>query len=1088
MSGLKLHTSNRLERLADKLTDLISTPLASPFEKETIVVQSKGMERWLSMEIARRCGVCANIRFPFPNGFVYEIFKETIPDFTETSSYDPRIMAWKIMDLIPSLIQNHAFRTLKNYLKNTKDLLKRYQLAERIADIFDQYLLFRPEMIFKWEKGEENHWQAMLWRELVKRDDGRHRAALGKAFFELLERPDTRIECLAERISVFGISALPRFHMQVLAAISRFTQVNLFLMNPCREYWGDIFSGKDMAKATVKAGNQGLSVEDLHIEKGNTLLASMGKLGRDFFRLINDFSFEESEYFERPEGNNLLSYIQSDILDLRDIQEEVCEKRVIDINDGSLQIHSCHSPMREMEVLRDRILDLLEKNPDLHPRDILVMAPDIETYTPYIQAVFDTPASYTEGIPFSIADRTIRNEGSIIEKFLAVLDLCGSRLGASEVITILESPAVSRRFSLDESDLDSVRRWVRETGIRLGIDGQSLADMGLPGLEDNTWKAGLQRLLLGYAMPGKGERIFRGVLPYDDVEGADASILGRFAEFTDRLFTQVRSLEGIHTPCEWSDILKKLIDELFMPDETSEKEFLTIGRTLNDLYEIEKVSDFSGKVDIKVIRCFLKQNFEKEGFFSGFITGGVTFCAMLPMRSIPFKVICLVGMNNDAYPRQTRQLGFDLIAKYPQPGDRSRRDDDRYLFLESILSAREILYISHAGQSIQDNSLIPPSVLVSELLDYVEQGFEIQGHRSLDSIFIKHRLQAFNPEYFKNNGGLFSYSRENLQAARCMQETRHAPVPFISKGLSEPEEEWKNIDIGDLISFFRNPAKYLLTRRLNIYLDERRLVLSDTEPFDLKGLERYLLEEDLVKRRFKGCNTRDIFHITRASGLLPHGTVGECIFEDLIAGAEGFVIKTTEYMQGPVLSPLSADLGISGFKLTGIIDGFYEGALILYRYARIKPKDRLNAWIHHLVLNCLRPDGYPQTTMLVGLRTGQDDRKWSSFKYMPMPAEASEGILSQLLDKYWQGLTQPLHFFPESSWEYVRKRIQKNKSEGDSLESARSIWIGNEYMPGSGECEDEYYRLCFGNMDPFDSEFQRIGEEILLPLMDCEEE
>ncbi|HEN21015.1 MAG TPA: exodeoxyribonuclease V subunit gamma, partial [Desulfobacteraceae bacterium] len=966
MFGLGLFTSNRLEILAEKLAELISTPLGSPFETEIVLVQSKGMERWLSMEIARRCGICSNICFPFPNAFINEIFSEIVSDLPGKSSYEPGIMAWRIMEVLPSLIQKPAFNPLRAYIKNVPDLLKSYQLAERIADVFDQYLLFRPEMIFRWENGEENHWQAMLWRELVKEGGERHRAALAKALFEALERPETSIRCLPERISVFGISALPRFYIQVFSALSKFTQVNIFLMNPCREYWGDIFSDRDMARAAMKTGGHNPEIEALHIEKGNSLLASMGKLGRDFFSLINEFPFQESELFIDPGNNSLLSCIQSDILDLRDIQDESHNKRAIDTNDFSLQVHSCHSPMREMEALRDQILNLLDNDPDLDPCDILVMAPDIEAYTPYIQAVFDTPAGYMDSIPFSIADRTFRNEGTTADLFLAVIDLCGSRFSASEVMTLLESPAVQRKFGLGETDLEEVRRWVQGTNIRRGIDGKSLAELGLPEFEENTWNAGIQRLILGYAMPGQDEKMFAGILPYDHVEGSDASTLGRFAEFLDRLFLHVRSLKITRTLSEWYDILEKLFDDLFLPDEASEQEFQTIRSTLRNLKDTERISGFYGTVDVKVIRYFLMQNFEKEAFFSGYITGGITFCAMLPMRSIPFKVICLVGMNNDAYPRQTRQTGFDLIAEYPRAGDRSRRDDDRYLFLESILSAREKLYISHVGQSIQDNSIIPPSVLVSELLDYVEQGFEIPGENILENIVTKHRLQAFNPEYFMENGRLFSYSQENLNAARCILQERNPPAPFLSRDISTPEEDWKSVDIEDLTSFFRNPARYLLTRRLNIHLDDNISMLSDTETFDLDGLERYQLEQDLVKRSFNGCNIKDFRIIMNASGKLPHGAVGECLFEDISGDIERFVRNTTDYMKGTPLDPLDADLNQSGFRLTGRIQGLYEKYMILYRYAGIKPKDRLNAWIHHLVLNNMKPFGYPQTTMLFG--------------------------------------------------------------------------------------------------------------------------
>ncbi len=1080
---LRLFTSNRLEILADTLAEVLSKPLASVLDEELIVVQSRGMERWVSMQLAQRHGICANYRFPFPNAFVHDIFQKIIPDLPERSPFDPKIMTWRIMKLLPSCIRKPGFESLSAYLGDTQRNLKRFQLSERIADTFDQYLLFRPEMIFKWEDGEENHWQAVLWRELIKKTGTMHRAALGKAFLKATEESPTTIHGLPERISVFGISALPRFHIQMLEAISRFSQINLFLMNPCKEYWGDILSDWEMKKTIARKGKRDLAFEELHLEKGNSLLASMGVLGKDFFDLVNEC--EEFPSFKNSGEDNLLSWIQSDILNLRDRHQGLDAKEMIAPNDNSIQVHSCHSPMREIEVLHDRLLDMFETDSDLLPRDILVMTPDIETYAPYIQAVFDTPADASRKIPFSISDRSIRKEGEIINTFLAILDLLGSRFTASQVFAILESTAVHRKFDIMEADLTLVRKWLTDTRIRWGIDSKDRSQLGLPPFTENTWKAGLERLILGYALPGQDENMFNDILPYDDIEGNNASVLGRFLDFTEQLFAHVTSLGQPRTLNQWSTILTELLEKFFMPDEDTEREMQVIRHTLNDLGDMQKMADFDEEIDINVIKWHIRNFLEIEGFGFGFITGGVTFCAMLPMRSIPFKVICCVGMNGDAYPRQAKPLGFDLIAKHPKPGDRSRRNDDRYLFLEAILSARKILYISYVGQNIQDNSIIPPSVVVSELLDYIEQGFTISGKKILDHIFTKHRIQAFSPEYFKKGKKLFSYSEENCQAAQCILEAREAPISFISKGLSNPEEEWKTVDLNDLSTFFANPSRFLLNKRLGIHFEERALILEDREAFDVKALEKYLLNKKLLEKKLEGENLKDFFPTVHASGQLPHGTPGECIFEELSQGVESFVEKTKPYIQETILEPLEVDLNISGFRLTGRINPIYPERLLQYRYARVKVRDRLNVWIHHLTLNSLMTDTYPRTSMLAGLEPDKSrEAVWIAWEYSPV--ENSKEILGNLLNEYWAGFINPLHFFPETSWMYAHTMLKKNKSEEDALNSAHRIWEKTDY--NRGECEDPYYQLCFGNTDPLDSEFRRIAEEVFRPFLEHQKE
>lgn len=1086
MAGLRLHTSNRLEVLADQLAGVLETPLASPLDPEVILVQSRGMAHWISMQMAHRLGGWANGRFPFPNQFVHEIFQRLFPGLPQKSPFEPKIMTWRILKLIPLLIRKAGFEPLRGYLKESPGHLKHFQLSLRIADLFDQYLLFRPEMIFNWEEGQEDHWQALLWRALVEECGNHHRAAWGRQLFEAIRASSSAgIQGLPERVSVFGISVLPRFHMEMLSGLARLTQVNLFLMNPCREYWGDILSDWEMTKKTVHSSKGDLTPEDLHLVKGNSLLASMGTLGKEFFDVVNDFSLDTSSCFVNPEKANLLSHVQSDILNLRDAQAETRKKRGVMADDASIQLHSCHSSMREIEVLHDQLLHMFESNPELLPKDILVMTPDIETYAPYIQAVFETNSDDEKRIPFSIADRSIRRESTVADAFLAILELEGSRFGANEVLAILESSTVQRKFSLTDNDVERIRSWVRDTGIRWGIDEKSRTELGLPAFAENTWRVGLDRLLLGYAMPGHDEKIFRGILPYDFVEGADSSILGKFCEFAERLFRHTASLKAPHTPDEWAALLLSTLDAFFLPDEHSEREMQVIRQRLNDLTDIVESAGFDERIDINVIRWHLAQSLEAESFGFGFITGGVTFCAMLPMRSIPFKVICLVGMDNDAYPREPTPLGFDLIAAHPRPGDRSRRKDDRYLFLEAMLSARNKFYVSYVGQSIRDNSLIPPSVLVSELMDYIEQGFEIPGKNILTQITTTHRLQAFSPEYFKDNQNLFSYSKENFEAAKSMLRTHRDPAPLITQGLSEPEEGWKTVELGELCSFFSNPIRFLIQKRLGIYLEEEDTVLEERERFELKGLEKYMLEQRLVKEALEGRDLGRHLTLTKASGRLPPGTPGEYTFEKLSRGAEHFAENIKHHIEAATLAPLDVNIHSGDFRITGRLEMIYPEQLIQYRYARVTPKDRIRIWICHLALNSIIADNYPRTSMLVGSapqNTGEPE--WAAWEYPPV--KNSEEILGTLVEKYWFGLKMPLHFFPKSSWAYSVAHLEKDKPPCDALQTARNTWAGNDYA--RGECEDAYYRLCFRNTDPLDLEFEKTAIEIFRPLLEHQRE
>ena len=492
-------------------------------------------------------------------------------------------------------------------------------------------------------------------------------------------------------------------------------------MNPCREYWGDIVPDRGMHTSSPGGDPEELTAGELHLNRGNALLASMGRLGRDFFDLVTEFPCEEFEAFEDPPPP-LHAHLHS--IRHPESRGQGIRCRTPRPRRPPRREHSNPTPVTapcvKWKCSTTGSCTCSSTTPELLPGDILVMAPEIETYAPYIQAVFDLPADDPGRIPFSIADRNAGSESDLIDTLLKVLDVCCGRFGVSEVCTVLESPVVLRKFGLQDADTSSMERWIRDSRIRWGIDAAGRAHMGLPSLKENTWEAGIERLLLGYSLPGNGERMFEGILPYDHVEGDEARVLGKVAHILTLLFELSRSLASPRTLSEWSRELTALLDRFFMPEEGGERALRLLQSAIMRMATLEESSGFHGTVDIRLIRWYLETHLLREGFGHGFITGGVTFCAMLPMRSIPCKTVCLVGMNYDAYPRRSHPLDFDLMAGHPKPGDRSRRNDDRYLFLEALLSARKTLHISYTGQSVQDNGVIPPSVLVSDLLDYLE--------------------------------------------------------------------------------------------------------------------------------------------------------------------------------------------------------------------------------------------------------------------------------------------------------------------------------------------------------------------------------
>ena len=1087
MDRLFLHTSNKMEILVNQLAEILINPLDNPFIPENIIVQSKGMERWISMELSRIHGICANYQFPFPNAFIYNIFENIIPDELPLNNQNKHAvtffqrdnMAWHIMKILPELIVKNEFYSLKKYLEDGNEL-KRYQIACRISDTFDNYILFRPEIILGWEKGrDDDNWQAILWREIKSTFKIKHSALLGNILLNRIKQKQIKNDNLPQRFSIFGISSLPPFHIRILMSLSLLCEVHIFLLNPCKEFWNLIKTDKE--KIIIEKQYPETSVADLHIEKGNTLLASSGKLGRDFFNLIyniiDEYSLNwiDNQYFEEQLNNNLLEYIQEDILLLRDRGHKDNQK-IIKSEDRSVVIHSCHSPMREVEVLYDQLLYFFQKDPELTPQDVIVMTPDIHEYAPYIQTVFESPNSDDTRFLFSIADQNMQNENTIADTFLKILNLSKSRFKSSQILEILECSYVRVKFNIEDKQIEIIRKWIEDTKIRWGIDEDNREDLKLPGFKENTWQSGLDRLLLGYAMPSENDEIYKNIIPYNEIEGESSKILGNFMLFFDLLNSMCKKYNIKHTIDDWVKILLKTLKEFFNADNQSERDIKAIYDIIIELKNVylDSLSYLDNEIiDISVIYYYLKKKFEKKISGYGFLTGGLTFCAMLPMRSIPFKIICLIGMNDNAFPRSSTQLGFDIIAQNPKLGDRSQRNDDRYIFLESLLCARKKLYISYVGQSIIDNSLLPPSVLVSELISYIDQGFRFINNKTkiIERICVKHHLHGFHKDYFQNNEKYFSFSKNNYNACKILYRNENFNEQneriFLNNKLDDIQET--TLKFEDLIFFFKNPAKYFLNKRFGIFLDDDPKSVDEKEPLILSRLEEFFINKELLNHIISDLDPEKYYYNFKIKGELPHGNPGKYCFNNLKNNITGFAQKLHQFVNCE-RQIVKIDIQLNCVKLIGSLNVFKNKGLVQYRYAKVKAKDFISFWINHLILCSINDEKYIRSSILAG----KDDF------YRIDIVENSKEILEKLYKLYKKGNTQQIHFFPETSYAYAENFINGN-SEQKCISKANNVFQGNDYS--EGESFDKYIQLLFKNYNPIDDDFINISKEFFMPLL-----
>ena len=1071
-----VHRSNRAEELVRVLAEVVATPSGDPFAPECIVVQGRGMERWLSLELARRHGVWANPDFPFPRHLVLRALDAVLgPPAADGDLFEPESLRWAVARLLPELAEAPAFAPIRRYLADDERGIKRVQLADRIARCLDQYVVFRPGMVLGWERGADDHWQAQLWRRLVGTYGGAsHMAARATAFFTQV-RAGARPQSFPHRVSLFGLSTLAPLYVEIFAALAAHVEIHLFVLSPSQHYWGELRSRRDALRDALRHGASGASIEaQFPAVEGHPLLASLGRLGRDFQAVLEsrvDYQEPDDDLYRDPGTATLLAAVQSDILNLVHRGSPADAPRlVLEADDESIVIHVCHSPMREVEVLHDHLLALFDADPTLEPHDVVVMAPDIDTYAPFIAAVFGTGPDGQPRIPYGIADRKVRSTDEVIDGFLAVLGILDGRMTATAVLDLLGREPVRAQFGLVGEDLDLVRTWVAESGVRWGEDAAHRAAVGQPAHTEHTWRFGLDRLLLGYTMPGADRRCFAEVLPYDDVEGSAADVLGRLAQFCDTLFTQRRALAAPRPLPQWRDDLARLLDAMLAVTDRTADQHQRLRRELDAVVTQATAAGFDAAVDLETVRLQLEAALERDAPGRAFLSGGVTCCALVPMRSIPFRVVCLLGLNDAVFPRGQRPASFDLIAQRPQPGDRSARDDDRYLFLEALLSARDSVILTYIGHNVRDNADLPPSVVVSELLDTLEAS--AVGAR--DRLVIPHPLQPFSPRCFGADidARAVSYARPYFEGAQALRGTRIEAPTFVPAPLPVRSEE-RVVTVDELIRFLRHPVRAFVETRLGVGLDTATEDLADREPLELNKLESWHIGDRLLRQAVDGADLGCAEAQVRAAGHLPAGALGHDAFETVRPDVEAIAARWRALAGPAALEPIVVDQVIDDTRLTGVLRPLYPAGLIQAQFSHLGGGQELALWVRHVVLNACAAGGGPRESYLVGraAETGADVVRFR-------PLDAPEDLLRTLLRLYWLGQTLPLPLFEKTSRLYA-DALRKGKSADEALDKARQEFDRRPQrgQPG-GESYDINVRQVYGDCGPLDPQFQPLVSDV----------
>ena len=909
--GFIVLQGNRLEGLRDLLVQWLDRTPLSPLENEHILVQSNGMAQWLRLALGRSrreggLGVATAMDLLLPARLQWQCYRAVLGHdaVPPEAPLDKSRLTWRLLRLLrdPSTLADPVFEPLTHYID--ADEHRAYQLAARLADQLDQYQVYRADWLTRWADNDAtlpgplgnaapvptgSQWQPALWRAVLADLDGHPpvsadqerlptgyagRALVHRAFLERTEQLTDRPADLPRRIVVFGVSALPPQVLEVLGAVSRWTQVIFCLQNPCRHYWGDIVEDRHLFRFAYRRTSErkiDASLDDhaLH-QHAHPLLASWGKQGRDLVRLVD--AFDEApdraqaagalniDLFDEPESTQLLGQIQSDLLELRPMHEIEAENRRLDPDDASVRFTVAHSALREVEILQDQLLAAFDADPTLQPRDVIVMVPDMADYAPAISAVFGRiERSDPRFLPFAISDRPERETHPMRRALDALLRLPEARLTASEVIDLLEVDALRARFGIAPDDIALLRHWIESAGIRWGLDGAHRPDFGLPaGIEQNTWRFGLDRLLYAYLAGADGD--WEGIVPVGGMDGMSAEVVGPLYALVTSLRRWRDRLKQPHTPAGWVERFEELLEAFFDPEAipAGEDDSNPLADRESAVSLRDRILDatvawlddcrsaaFDGEIGIETARSAWLDRLDEHRLNQRFLVGAVNFATLMPMRAIPFRHVYLLGMDDTAYPRRQPAADFDLMVGRYRPGDRSRREDDRYLFLEALLSARDRLWISWVGRDIRDNHERPASVLVNQLRDHIDRGWTLpdvpDAPTPATALTTEHPLQPFSREYFsRERPDLFSYAEE---WHRVHQSDEPAPTkrPADTDTAGPPS-------LGDLALLLRKPWRVYLRHRLDVPARRDIAIPEDDEPFALDALGESQLSAELLDR------------------------------------------------------------------------------------------------------------------------------------------------------------------------------------------------------------------------------------------------
>ena len=1062
---MNVYIAPRLGVLRDHLIARLQAAPLPPRDTEIIVVQSQGMRQWLTLALADALGCAGSVELPFPARFVHSLAESLGMSGQAGEGFSREAMTWRVDALLRDIdLRDPRYVALSRYLSDGDDRM-RFGLAARVASRFDDYQLFRHDLLEAWERGEHRldspHeiWQAALWRELC-REGAEHGAHRLTQLLSLINGAEPGSLSLPSRVSVFGISSLPPRVIELLTAVARHTEVAVYAaLLPDRAATPTALP--PMAHPLSAAfGAQGQALQRLLVSQGATITP------------LHDASASAPE--------SLLARMQRELTTGSDGAAPL----ELDAADASLRVHAAHGKLRELEIIRDQIGDAFMADRSLKPHDVLLLVPDISEWAPLVQSVFSANDGSVH-VPFSVADRRRRDE-SVATAVLRLLSLEGGRLTHSEVFGVLEQPAIYTAAGLDDGQVEYLVRTTRDANVRWGYDDEALERLALPAADMPTWRTGLDRLLLGQ-MAGAVPELVLGALPQAGDTVGDPAAVAALSQWIDALAVTLQSWRQTRTIAEWTTELSVFVGDIVQPTSAEEREGLnTVRAVIQTLAATAELAAYDALVPFSVVRDWLEQELSDDSFGSGFLSGRLTVAALKPMRSVPFKVIAVAGLDDAAFPRRDRRPAFDLLSCESREGDRNLRDDDRQLFLDLLLAAESRVVLTYSGNDPRDNAVRAPSIVIDELLDHLDRRTNGSARATL---VLRHPLQAFSDRYVSAvDPRLFTFSP---LAGRTSAGTAVPGLPFFVDTVPDlVNDELAEIALRNLTSFWSNPSQWFCEQVLRLRLPNAGAIdAADSELHWLSSMKQGGVRADILRAVIAGrTDTSALPRAMVAVGTLPPGQLGTSWFARLEGEARPVLDALPTGVRG------SAALTVIGtdWRITGAVDGVIDSTRYVVRTGSFSAKHRITAWVEHVVMCAAKQQGadVPGTTVLIYPDSKKEKAVIESLEVVPHAAE----ILDDWIGAMHAARRAPLPFFPIAAEAY-RAAVAHNAKHAANpksrakvqtpLKKAEVAFAGSNFG-AAGDEADPYLQLCFRDALSFDDnieEFVRLTRMLFEPSL-----